>query len=125
MLVCKKKIYSYTYPWLLIIISVSLLVDFEKADGPLDWELGVHGIRIKYLDGRVKRGATYLPEVMQEQGWTKKEALDSLMRKSGWTGEKGAWQYIRDFELVRYKSVKTSATYDRYLEMCEGKYRPN
>ncbi|KAI8094862.1 DUF51 family protein, partial [Gilbertella persicaria] len=67
--------------------AVSLLVNFEVAKDYLDWEIGVHGIWIEfYQDGR-KETATYLPEVMGEQGWTKEEAIESLLRKGGYRGQ--------------------------------------
>jgi len=50
-------------------VSVSILCHFEDAAGFLDWEIGVHGIRIEFFNERgVKRTATYLPEVPPEQG---------------------------------------------------------
>ncbi|GAV05192.1 hypothetical protein RvY_15360 [Ramazzottius varieornatus] len=49
-------------------VSVSILTNFEPANDYLDWEVGVHGIRIEFVgeNGR-KRTATYLPEVAHEQ----------------------------------------------------------
>lgn len=32
---------------------------------------------------QVRRSATYLPEVAQEQGWDQQAAVDSLIRKAG------------------------------------------
>ena len=50
-------------------VSVSILRHFEDDLGYLDWEIGVHGIRIEFLNERgLKRSATYLPEVAAEQG---------------------------------------------------------
>ena len=48
---------------------MSILCHFEDAADYLDWEIGVHGIRIEFYTERgVKKTATYLPEVAQEQG---------------------------------------------------------
>lgn len=45
------------------------LQNFEEADSYLDWTIGVHGIRIEFLNERgSKRSATYLPKVASEQG---------------------------------------------------------
>ncbi|KAI8585097.1 AMMECR1 domain-containing protein [Geranomyces variabilis] len=95
--------------------AVSLLTDFEKADGWSDWEVGTHGIWIEFKDGSGrKRTATYLPEVTEEQGWTKEEAIDSLLRKGRFAGKITA--QVRDaIVLTRYKSSKTSITYDEYM----------
>ncbi|NP_001086182.1 Alport syndrome, mental retardation, midface hypoplasia and elliptocytosis chromosomal region gene 1 L homeolog [Xenopus laevis] len=49
--------------------SVSLLTNFEDVCDYLDWEVGVHGIRIEFINEKgSKRTATYLPEVAKEQG---------------------------------------------------------
>lgn len=50
-------------------VSVSILRHFEDSEGYLDWDIGVHGIRIEFLNERgMKKSATYLPEVAAEQG---------------------------------------------------------
>ncbi len=50
-------------------VSVSILRHFEDGANFLDWEVGVHGIRIEFHNDRgSKRTATYLPEVAMEQG---------------------------------------------------------
>ncbi|KAI9104744.1 AMMECR1 domain-containing protein [Phlyctochytrium arcticum] len=95
--------------------AVSLLTEFEDGDGHLDWEVGKHGIWIEFEDasGR-KRTATYLPEVASEQGWSKEEAVDSLLRKGGFSGPitNGTRNAI---VLTRYQSSKTSVHYPDYL----------
>ncbi|KAF5305502.1 hypothetical protein FQA39_LY01593 [Lamprigera yunnana] len=50
-------------------VSVSILRHFEDGSDYLDWEVGVHGIRIEFVNEKGnKRTATYLPEVATEQG---------------------------------------------------------
>lgn len=50
-------------------VSVSILCHFEDGANYLDWQVGVHGIRIEFHNERgSKRTATYLPEVAPEQG---------------------------------------------------------
>lgn len=50
-------------------VSVSILRHFEDGDDYLDWEVGIHGIRIEFINEKGnKRTATYLPEVASEQG---------------------------------------------------------
>ncbi len=48
-------------------------------------------------------GATYLPDVAVEQGWTKEETVVSLMRKAGWTGRSKDWRNVPDLKAVRYE----------------------
>jgi AMMECR1 domain-containing protein len=50
-------------------VSVSILRHFEDGADYLDWEIGVHGIRIEFhTEKGNKRTATYLPDVATEQG---------------------------------------------------------
>ncbi|KAI8813035.1 ammecr1 protein [Cladochytrium replicatum] len=95
--------------------GVSLLIDFEEAEDYLDWEVGKHGIRILFNDddGR-KRTATYLPEVAEEQGWTKEEAIDSLLRKGGYKG-KISNSVRESIVLTRYQSAKSKLSHSEYL----------
>jgi len=96
--------------------GVSLLTNFEDAKDYLDWEIGVHGVWIEFVDDHNRRRtATYLPEVAEEQGWTKEEAIDSLLRKSGYNGR--ITDRIRNrIVLTRYQSAKYVITYQEYLQ---------
>ena len=50
-------------------VSVSLLRHFEQGSDYLDWEIGKHGIDIKFrLENGQLGSATFLPEVMVEHG---------------------------------------------------------
>lgn len=94
-------------------VAVTLLTDFERCSDPLDWELGVHGIKISFYERHRRYSATYLPDVASEQGWTKEETLDSLVRKAGWTGRR-SWKEINELEVVRYQGRKESVEYEEY-----------
>lgn len=53
-------------------VAVSLLVKYEQCDHVHDWEVGVHGILIRFTDGlTADYSATYLPEVAKEQRYVK------------------------------------------------------
>ncbi|KAK7745871.1 hypothetical protein SLS53_002589 [Cytospora paraplurivora] len=97
--------------------AVTLLTGFEDAGHMLDWEVGVHGIRISFrVDGR-RYGATYLPDVAKEQGWTREQALISLMRKAGWEGRRDRWRDVAEaggLKVVRYRGDKESVVYGEY-----------
>lgn len=58
--------------------------------------------------------ATYLPDVMPEQGWTKTEAIDSAIRKAGYSG-KVTEGMRRSLRVRRYRSEKVQCTYEDYL----------
>ncbi|KAK4337222.1 hypothetical protein RND71_043728 [Anisodus tanguticus] len=50
-------------------VGVSILLNFEDGQNYLDWEVGKHGIIIKFhSDSGRKLHATFLPEVAPEQG---------------------------------------------------------
>ncbi|KAI5863610.1 AMMECR1 domain-containing protein [Durotheca rogersii] len=93
--------------------AVTLLTDFEDCDDAMDWDIGTHGLRISFSDRGRRYGATYLPDVAEEQGWTKEETLVSLMRKAGWVGKKDKWQAV-DLKVVRYQGRKKSLQYPEY-----------
>jgi len=95
-------------------VSVSILRHFEEALDYLDWEVGVHGIRIEFLNDRgSKRTATYLPEVAPEQGWNQTQTIDSLLRKGGFKGH--VTPEVRGgIKLTRYRSEKVSVPYAEY-----------
>ncbi|KAF6810528.1 ammecr1 family protein [Colletotrichum musicola] len=94
-------------------VGVTLLTDFEDCDDAMDWNLGVHGLRISFFYHGKRYGATYLPDVAVEQEWTKEETLVSLMRKAGWMGRKDRWQDV-ELKVVRYQGKKEALEYDEY-----------
>lgn len=106
--------------------ALTLLADFEECSGPLDWELSKHGIRISFTNRYRKYGATYLPDVATEQGWTMEETLESLMRKAGWEGSSRRssraststkpWEEVKDFKVIRYTGLKASAKYSEWID---------
>jgi hypothetical protein len=112
--------------------SLTLLGSFEPCTDALDWSLGTHGLRISFIHRSRRYGATYLPDVAVEQGWTKEETVESLMRKAGWDGGGGSgsaarrllrgaaggnssaakpWDQVSEFRTIRYQGLKASADY--------------
>ncbi|KAH8727173.1 AMMECR1 domain-containing protein [Phaeosphaeriaceae sp. PMI808] len=93
--------------------AVTLLTDFEPASSPLDWTIGTHGLRISFTYHNRRYGATYLPDVAREQGWTKEETLVSLMRKAGWNGKKDEWNKV-ELKVVRYQGLKVGLGFEEW-----------
>ena len=81
----------------------------------MDWELGKHGLRIHFNYKGRRYGATYLPDVAAEQGWTKEETIVSLMKKAGWTGKEKDWKNV-DLSCVKYEGLRADADYVDYKE---------
>jgi len=101
-----------------LFVSVSILCHFEDGADFMDWEIGIHGIRIEFFNERgVKKTATYLPEVPPEQGWDKIQTIDSLLRKGGFKGAVTP-EVRRSIRLVRYQSEKMTVGYSDYLHHC-------
>jgi AMME syndrome candidate gene 1 protein len=106
--------------------SVSLLINFESCADPLDWTRGVHGIRIVFphpqSPSRRRLSATYLPDVCTDQGWTKDECLESLMRKAGYDpsysrgSKEGGWRSVQGLKVERYRALKGRISHDGYVE---------
>jgi len=119
---------------------VSLLTDFEYGETYLDWTVGVHGIHITFphpsltqspssetpsplsSSGNLPRvtskqtfTATYLPEVIPEQGWDKIDAIDSAIHKAGWR-HRITEDLRRSITLERYQSSQASVTWDDFIE---------
>jgi len=122
--------------------GVSLLTDFEDTSAYLDWTIGVHGSYITFphpsllntspassespspfsssaylprLTSKQSFSATYLPDVIPEQGWTKVEAIDSAIHKAGWTG-RITEDVRRSIKLRRYQSRKCVVNWDEYVQ---------
>jgi uncharacterized protein (TIGR00296 family) len=96
----------------LLSVSITILANFTPASNALDWELGRHGVRVSiHRNGRTY-GATFLPDVAVEQGWTKEETIDHCVRKSG-------YRYpfeLDEISVVRYEGVKVGCDYEEYQE---------
>ncbi|KAL8241231.1 hypothetical protein R6Q59_014586 [Mikania micrantha] len=96
--------------------TVSLLTNYEIAANYHDWEVGKHGIIIEFTDpdNNTKRSATYLPEIAAQEGWTKIEAIDSLMKKAGYNGS--ITESVRKrIQLTRYQSTLFTMHYSDYV----------
>lgn len=96
-------------------VSVSILRNFEDGADYLDWVVGVHGIRIEFINEKGhKRTATYLPDVASEQGWDHVQTIDSLLRKGGFRAT--ITQDLRkSIKLTRYQSERITVTYQDYV----------
>lgn len=94
--------------------GVTLLTNFETAPDPMAWEIGKHGLRISFTHHSRRYGATYLPDVAYEQGWTKSETLISLMHKAGWRGRDDDWRKVADLKVVRYQGSKATTNYTEW-----------
>jgi AMMECR1 domain-containing protein len=110
---------AYNLSFFFFSTRVTLLTDFEPAPTPMSWDIGTHGLRISFTYHSRRYGATYLPDVPVEQGWTKEETLVSLMRKAGWSGKKDEWRKVADLKVVRYQGKKVAVDHSEWMEWRE------
>ena len=92
-------------------VGISLLTNFEKAKDPYDWEIGKHGIEIRFLK---KYHATFLPEVAVDHKMDKKTTLQHLILKAGYVGD--LEDVVDKIETIRYQSVKLFMSYEEYCK---------
>eukprot|EP00850_Spirogloea_muscicola_P003273 SM000013S26442 [mRNA] locus=s13:402583:403857:+ [translate_table: standard] len=97
-------------------VTVSLLTNYETTGHYLDWEVGKHGMILEFTDPlNARRSATYLPEVAEQEGWTKLETVDSLVRKAGYLGPISD-SLRRKLRITRYQSSLYTLSYHEYVE---------
>lgn len=96
-------------------IAISLLVNYESARNYLDWEVGTHGIIIEFEVNSKQYSGTYLPDVSAEQGWSREEAVHSLIRKAGYRGKIDSG-LLESLSVTRYQSSKTSLSHKEHQE---------
>ena len=116
-----KLLYYFSLP-----LSLSLSLSPSPSPASLSLSLskiGMHGIQIEFPMGNTTKTATYLPEVAREQGWTKLQAVDSLLRKGGF--KDAITEAVRQrIKLIRYQSEKCTVTYEEYIRVVRRRNRP-
>lgn len=61
-----------------LICSISLLTDFEKCKSYNDWDIGIHGVSIRFQVNDRGYHALFLPEVMIEHSKYKLKGVDLI-----------------------------------------------
>ncbi|KAI9638689.1 AMMECR1 domain-containing protein [Dioszegia hungarica] len=107
--------------------NVSLLTPMTPILSPLSWTIGKHGIHLTFpspSNPSRTLSATYLPEIAEEQGWTKEETVLSAIKKAGYRGrveprdEDEVW---RSLEVQVYESEKSGAGWGEYWDWKKGR----
>jgi len=100
----------------LLRVGVSLLVNYESCENCFDWEVGKHGIIIKFYYSGGHYQGTFLPEVCVQQSWTQQETVAHLVRKAGYEGVTSS-DLLSSIKCSRYQSSKYQLTYDEYVKV--------
>ena len=104
--------------------KLSLLHSSECTRNYLDWTVGVHGLKLEFMefdvnnDSRSTFTAIYLPEIPVQENWTKEETIHSLIRKSGYQGHITN-QLKSSLKITRYQSSVSVASYEEYTRARE------
>lgn len=110
-------------------VSCNILHDFktifndQKGD-IFNWDVGVHGIELLFKHPKTSKlcSATFLPEVMPEQGWDKEDTFQNLIEKAG------CWEHIDIImnnyeeyflEVIRYKGDKSEIGYNEFKNLLD------
>ena len=103
---------------------MSLLTHYETAAAWDDWEVGTHGLIIDFRDPATSapRRATYLPEIAAREGWTRRYAVESLIRKAGYDGAIGEG-LLKALRVTRYRSSPLTRRWDEYAEFDAARRR--
>jgi|LauGreDrversion4_2_1035121.scaffolds.fasta_scaffold399122_1 uncharacterized protein (TIGR00296 family) len=101
--------------------KISILFSFEDCELWNDWTVGMHGIILRFTSMGQFYSATFLPEVMIEQGWSQETTILKAIQKSGFplhfgTSIDAFIVTVSDFSLVRYQSSVASMTYYEYMQ---------
>ena len=105
--------------------SCNILQNFKtiyskKDKGDIfDWEIGVHGIELRFQEPRSGevQSATFLPEVMVEQNWSKRETYSNLIEKAGcYMDIDEIMDHYEEYflEVVRYEGNKSELAYEDF-----------
>lgn len=106
--------------------SCNILRHFERiyvsgeSDGDINnWDIGKNGIELLFKHPRTGKAcsATFLPDVMVEQGWDKKTTFLHLIQKAGChsNAEEILDNYQKYFlEVIKYEGKKSEIDYDDF-----------
>lgn len=74
-------------------------------------QIGVHGVRMS-LEPTFH--ATFLPDVMLKQRWSKRETMRHLLDKAGYDGVVDDDDLLARLQLERYRCATAEATFDHF-----------
>lgn len=99
---------------------VTILNNFEQITNPYDWQIGVHGLRLEFEYNNNYYSGTFLPSVMEEQGWDKDETYDNLISKAGLRAHGLTIEKLIELgnvTIIRYKGDKNKLNVDNYMQL--------
>eukprot|EP01066_Platyproteum_vivax_P006402 Platyproteum_vivax@DN2201_c0_g1_i1.p1 len=95
--------------------TVSILHTFEDCCHPHDWQIGKHGVLVKWKWEEKSFQATYLPDVPLTHNLSHTTTIEQLVRKAGWIGD--IYPVLAVIVTKRYQSSPVSLPYNEYLSL--------
>lgn len=100
---------------------VSVLHSFEPCEDAYDWDIGIHGLHITFtVSGGLlcpctstEYSATYLPDVIMENGMSQDVAISKLVRKAGYHGSCDDY-LIDSIDATRFQASTKELAYDAF-----------
>ena len=87
-----------------------MLVNFKEKEDHFDWIIGEHGVRLQMVYKKKQYEATFLPEVMIEEGWDKLETMNQLLEKAEFTY--GDYSKVKSkIKIITYESRKCTLSF--------------
>lgn len=105
-----------------ILQNFETIYDGESHGGDIfNWELGVHGIELMFKNPQTGAvcSATFLPDVMTEQNWDKRDTFINLIEKAGFTGNpEELLDNYKDYfvQVIKYQGNKSRIAYNEFIE---------
>ncbi|ODV67625.1 hypothetical protein HYPBUDRAFT_152487 [Hyphopichia burtonii NRRL Y-1933] len=109
----------------LLSVSVTLLDNFTPISLPLDWQIGLHGLKLQFEKNDEYYSGTFLPSVAEEQEWDHKTTLYYLLKKAGYdfAVKSKVIEFYEDglqegwIQLERYDGLKNHLVYDEFIKI--------
>ena len=102
-----------------ISLEISLLYNFsDVGDRWSEFVIGVDGLSIDFEHQGKKYHSTYLPEVALEQGWSERETIVNLIRKSGYRSVVDD-RLLKSLHIKTYKTLKFGMKHDEYIKLSD------
>ena len=101
--------------------SVTILSQMTQIDKWDNWEIGRHGIYMDYKEGGNNYSATFLPSVIEDQGWSKQQTFENLLPKSGCRA-RATPEVLNKCVVHTYEGTKSHMAYDEYQKLYRSEW---
>ena len=102
--------------------SVTVLSEMKAVQRWDDWEIGRHGVYMTYHDGLRNYNATFLPSVIVDQGWSKHQTFEHLLRKAG-APVRPTREIFEACKVMAYEGSKAGVTHADYTKRFRDFFR--